>query len=40
VWKPFIGHNDRLLTTEDLKVAVRINRMAEIIMVIMVAWCL
>ena len=40
VWKPFIGHNDRLLTTEDLKVAVRINRMAEIIMVIMVAWYL
>ena len=40
VWKPFIGHNYRLLTTEDLKVAVRINRMAEIIMVIMVALCL
>lgn len=33
VWKPFIGHNDRLLTTEDMKVAVRINRMAEIMMI-------
>ena len=40
VWKPFIGHNDRMLTTEDMKVAVRINRMAEIIMIIMVVWCL
>ena len=40
VWKPFIGHNDRKLTTEDMKVAVRINRMAEIIMIIMVVWCL
>jgi adenosylcobinamide-phosphate synthase len=40
VWKPFIGHNDRMLTTEDMKVAVRINCMAEIIMVIMVAWYL
>ena len=36
VWKPFIGHNDRLLTTEDMKVAVRINRMAEVMMIILV----
>lgn len=33
VWKPFIGHNDRLLTTEDMKVAVRINRLAEMMMI-------
>lgn len=33
VWKPFIGHNDRLLMTEDMKVAVRINRLAEMMMI-------
>ena len=36
VWKPFIGVNDRLLTTEDMKEAVRINRITEIIMIILV----
>ena len=40
VWKPFIGDNDRLLTTDDMKVAVRINRMAEIIMIILVILCI
>lgn len=40
VWKPFIGHNDRLLTIDDMKVAVRINRIAEIIMIILVILCL
>jgi len=40
VWKPFIGHSDRLLTTDDMKVAVRINRIAEIIMIILVILCL
>ena len=40
VWKPFIGHDDRLLTTDDMKVAVRINRIAEIIMIILVILCL
>lgn len=40
VWKPFIGHNDRLLTTEDMKVAIRINRLAEVIMIILVIWCI
>ena len=29
VWKPFIGVNDRMLTTADMTKAVRINRMAE-----------
>lgn len=32
VWKPFIGQNDRLLTIEDMKTAVRINRIAEAMM--------
>ena len=32
--KPFIGTNDRPLTTEDMKKAVRINRTAEVLMVL------
>ena len=35
--KPYIGENDRELTTADMKKAVRINRTAEVLMVIMVA---
>ena len=35
--KPFIGENDRQLTTADMKKAVRVNRTAEIIMVVLVA---
>lgn len=35
--KPFIGENDRELTTADMKKAVRINRTAEVIMVVLVA---
>lgn len=35
-YKPFIGENDRLLSTLDMKKAVTINRYAEIIMVISV----
>ena len=34
--KPFIGENDRELSTADMKTAVRINRTAEFIMVIIV----
>lgn len=33
VWKPFIGDNERALTTEDMKRAVCINRQAEVLMV-------
>ena len=33
--KPYIGTNDRLLTTDDMKTAVRINRTAEILMVLL-----
>lgn len=40
VWKPYIGHTDRLLTTEDMKVAVRINRLAEVMMIVLVIFCL
>ena len=34
--KPYIGSNNRLLTTADMKKAIRINRMAEIFMVVIV----
>ena len=34
--KPYIGTNDRPLTTADMKTAVRINRTAEVLMVILV----
>ena len=35
--KPYIGENDRQLTTADMKKAVRVNRTAEVIMVVLVA---
>ena len=39
--KPFIGTNDRPLTTDDMKKAVLINRTAEILMVVIVScWLL
>ena len=39
--KPYIGTNERPLTTEDMKTAVRVNRTAEVLMVILtVAACL
>jgi len=34
--KPYIGTNDRPLTTDDMKKAVRINRTAEVMMIILV----
>jgi len=34
--KPYIGENDRVLTTDDMKKAVRVNRTAEVMMVILV----
>ena len=34
--KPYIGDNDRLLTTDDMKTAVRVNRIAEVLMVVVV----
>ena len=33
--KPYIGTNDRPLTTEDMKTAVRVNRTAEVLMVLL-----
>lgn len=33
VWKPFIGNNERLLTTHDMQKAIRINQRAEILMI-------
>jgi adenosylcobinamide-phosphate synthase len=38
--KPYIGENERPLTTEDMKKAVRINRTAEVLMVVLTALCL
>ena len=35
--KPYIGENERLLTTDDMTKAVRVNRMAEILMIIIVS---
>ena len=37
--KPYIGTNGRLLTTEDMRKAVRVNRTAEILMVAIVLLC-
>ena len=37
--KPFIGRNDRPLTTADMKTAVRVNRTAEVLMVAVVMLC-
>ncbi|MBP5514355.1 MAG: cobalamin biosynthesis protein CobD [Bacteroidaceae bacterium] len=36
VYKPYIGENDRLLTTADMKKAIRVNRMAEVLMLFLV----
>ena len=41
VWKPYIGVNERPLTTADMERAVRINRISETVMVLLVmlpAW--
>lgn len=35
-WKPYIGHTDRPLTTDDMRVAVRINRRAEVAMLLLI----
>ena len=34
--KPYIGENERPLTTEDMRTAVRVNRVAEILMLLLV----
>ena len=38
--KLYIGENDRLLTTDDMKKAVRVNRTAEVMMVWLVVACI
>ncbi len=40
--KPYIGHNDRPLTKADMKTAVRVNRMAEILAITLITliYCL
>ena len=37
--KPYIGENDRQLTTADMKTAIHVNRMAEMLMVVITALC-
>ena len=37
--KPYIGDNERELTTADMKKAIRVNRTAEVLMVILTALC-
>lgn len=34
VWKPYIGYNDRPLSTGDMRLAIRINRRAETLMIV------
>ena len=34
--KPYIGNNDRLLSTQDMKIAIRVNRQAEVLMIVIV----
>ena len=36
VWKPYIGTNERFLTTCDMQVAVRVNRRVEVLMIALV----
>ena len=36
VWKPYIGTNERFLTTCDIQVAVRVNRRVEVLMIALV----
>ena len=36
VWKPFIGEHKRIFTTADMQVAIRINRLSEVSMVVIV----
>lgn len=36
VWKPYIGKNDRPLTTQDMQRAIRVNRRAEVCMILIV----
>ena len=37
VWKPYIGENDRLLTSADMEQATLVNRLAEMVMVLAVS---
>jgi len=36
VWKPYIGSNPRMLTTQDMELAIRINRRTEVFMILLV----
>ena len=34
--KPYIGNNDRLLSTQDMKIAICVNRLAEVLMIALI----
>lgn len=38
VWKPYIGQNDRPLTSQDMQLAIRINRKAEVCMLLLIVF--
>lgn len=42
VWKPYIGDNDRPLTTEDMRMAIRINRRVEgwMVLLVLASFCI
>lgn len=42
VWKPYIGDNDRPLTTEDMRTAIRINRRVEgwMVLLVLASFCI
>lgn len=40
VYKPFIGHNNRLVTSSDMRIAIRVNRVSEWLMIAGVVLCL
>lgn len=42
VWKPYIGDNDRPLTTEDMRTAIRVNRRVEgwMVLLVLASFCI
>ena len=33
--KPYIGENDRILTTDDMRIAIKINRRSEVLAIVL-----
>ena len=42
MWKPYIGDNDRPLTTADMRMAIRINRRVEgwMVLLVLASFCI